>query len=504
MADKLMNPLFPAIDHDLAFLLKHHPLAYGVDRSAGANPIRQRLDNLEEAGQMYGNIIYHKSPVMMRQLELIMGEDAFRSGLREYLQRFAWGNATWPELVAILDKRSGLDLGDWSKVWVESAGRPTFGIETAAGAGTPGTLLAQSDPAGRGRIWPQQFAAAAPPYTAAAPVVSDRHRVPMAANTSAGSLLNADGGGYGLFPPRPELFEAWDQLPALIRGALLVDSYENLEEGRLGAPAPHLQRLIAILEVESDQLLLREALRHLKRVYLVLLEEAARSQFRDSIEETLWRGVTGSGDDSLKRLFYDGFTALASSPDALRRLHAIWEEQSPPPGLALEESDYIELAELLAIQLPARAKQIVAAQAARMVNPDARRRLAFIAPSLSPDPAARDAFFHSLAQPGNRETELWVINALARLHHPSRLTHSERYLQRTLELLEEIQRTGDIFFPSKWLEASLALHASPAAAGTVRAFIAARPGYNAQLRMKILQEADPLFRACRIRHGAAC
>ena len=38
-----------------------------------------------------------------------------------------------------------------------------------------------------------------------------------------------------------------------------------------------------------------------------------------------------------------------------------------------------------------------------------------------------------------------------------------------------------------------------AAARTVRDFLAARPGYNPQLRMKILQAADGLFRATAIR-----
>ena len=36
---------------------------------------------------------------------------------------------------------------------------------------------------------------------------------------------------------------------------------------------------------------------------------------------------------------------------------------------------------------------------------------------------------------------------------------------------------------------------APGAVATVHDFLAARPDYNAQLRAKILQAADPLFRA---------
>ena len=73
MADKIVNPSFPDVNHELRFLLAHYPSAYGTDRTAGTNAIRQVLDNLDQAGQMYGPIIYDKAPIVMRQLEMIMG-----------------------------------------------------------------------------------------------------------------------------------------------------------------------------------------------------------------------------------------------------------------------------------------------------------------------------------------------------------------------------------------------------------------------------------------------
>ena len=66
MAAKIVNPSFPEVNHDLRFLYAHYPAAYDVDRTAGANPIRQPLENLNEAGSLYGAIIYQKAPVMMR------------------------------------------------------------------------------------------------------------------------------------------------------------------------------------------------------------------------------------------------------------------------------------------------------------------------------------------------------------------------------------------------------------------------------------------------------
>ena len=84
-AAKIVNPSFPGINHDLRFLYAHYPGAYAVDRTAGTHAIRQPLDNLRNAGTLYGPIIYLKAPIVMRQLERLLGVDEMREGLREYL-----------------------------------------------------------------------------------------------------------------------------------------------------------------------------------------------------------------------------------------------------------------------------------------------------------------------------------------------------------------------------------------------------------------------------------
>ena len=67
-------------------------------------------------------------------------------------------------------------------------------------------------------------------------------------------------------------------------------------------------------------------------------------------------------------------------------------------------------------------------------------------------------------------------------------------------MLQEIQRTGDIFFPKRWMDATLGGHRSPAAAQTVRTFVDRLPqGYPDRLRRIILSSADDLFRSARMK-----
>ena len=86
---------------------------------------RQPLDNLRNAGLIYGQIIYNKAPVMMIKLVELMGEDKFREGIREYLNTYAYSNATWNDLIRILDNKTAEDLAAFSDVWVNQKGMPT-------------------------------------------------------------------------------------------------------------------------------------------------------------------------------------------------------------------------------------------------------------------------------------------------------------------------------------------------------------------------------------------
>src|SRR5436309_10939220 len=154
IAAKIVNPAFPNVNHDLRFLVSYYPPAYAVDRTAGTHPIRQELANPDEAGSLYGNIIYDKAPIVMRQLERLIGPDKLQEGLRVYLKEFQFGNATWLDLIQILDERTDLDLTRWSHAWVEEAGRPS--IRTTV----EGQRIAfiQSDPQqGRSLHWTQQI-----------------------------------------------------------------------------------------------------------------------------------------------------------------------------------------------------------------------------------------------------------------------------------------------------------------------------------------------------------
>ncbi len=124
MADKVVAPVFPEFDFDLLFLMAHYEAAYSVDRTAGANAIGQNLANMKDAGSLYGSVIYHKAPIVMKMLEQKTGKEKLRMGLQQYLKQYAWKNAGWQELINILNPDQSAELPEWSGSWINEAGRP--------------------------------------------------------------------------------------------------------------------------------------------------------------------------------------------------------------------------------------------------------------------------------------------------------------------------------------------------------------------------------------------
>jgi aminopeptidase N len=142
-------------------------------------------------------------------------------------------------------------------------------------------------------------------------------------------------------------------------------------------------------------------------------------------------------------------------------------------------------------------QEILDAQLARTRNPDRKARFAFVMPALSADPGVREESFARFQNVENRRREPWVLEALAYLNHPLRRGHAIRFVRPALDLLLDIRRTGDIFFPQRWMDSTLSGHQAAEAAATVRAFLAENPQYPERLRWTILSAADELFRASR-------
>lgn len=502
MADKSAANQNGKDTYALKFLIDHFPAAYAIDRTTGANPIRQPLDNLKDAGTLYGNIIYHKAPLMMQQLESLMGAAQFQQGLREYLQKFTNSNASWPDLITILDRYTPADLVKWNKVWVNESGRPVFDYRLALHQNKISSLtIHQQAEYGRKRVWPQTFELSLfyPDTLIAIPVTL------TGANTivkqAAGKakplfiLFNSAGDGYGRWPvdanlPR-HLFELKQPLH---RATAYISLYEQMLSAKVIKPAALLNLFVNALAKENEELNIKLLSSYISSVYWQFISPEERQRVSGSIEAKIWSAMRSQQQANHKKQVFKTYQDVFLSAEARDRLYEIWKEQHPPAGITLSEEDYTGLAFSLALRDDAD-PAVLAIQRARISNPDRKKRFEFIMPAVSSKKEQRDEFFRSLKSLSNRSKESNVLAALYYLHHPLRQYSGICYLRESLDMIEEIQRTGDIFFPQSWLQTILGAYQSDEAAGIVSSFLKDHPALNPRLKAKVLQAGDNLFRA---------
>jgi aminopeptidase N len=64
--------------------------------------------------------------LVLKQLVAYVGLEHFLSGLRDYFETHAFGNATFGDLLGALEKASGRDLSDWGRLWLKTTGLNTL------------------------------------------------------------------------------------------------------------------------------------------------------------------------------------------------------------------------------------------------------------------------------------------------------------------------------------------------------------------------------------------
>jgi aminopeptidase N len=280
----------------------------------------------------------------------------------------------------------------------------------------------------------------------------------------------------------------------VMRASACINWYENLLSGKSVKPLELLTIYRQLISLEPEELNLSLMAGHISDIYSRLLTPAQRTAVATPLAGDLWKAMQQETAPNKKKILFRTFQSIAYSSTALDSLYAVWKEQKPPVGVKLSEEDYTSLALNLTVKGYSDTT-ILQQQLQRITNPDRKARLQFLMPAVSADVKQRDAFFASLKDQKIRKKEAWVAEALGYLHHPVHAATSIKYIKPSLEMLQEIQLTGDIFFPGAWLGATLGPYQSKEAAAIVRNFLKAHPSYNPRLKAKILQAADPLFRA---------
>ena len=503
MAAKIVNPSFPEVNHDLRFLLAHYPTAYGIDRSRGSHPIQQDLPNLNNAGTLYGGIIYQKAPIVMRMLERLIGPSLFQEGLQEYLDVYSFDNATWDNLIDIMQKRTDVDLNQWNTDWVKSPGMPVVDItKTTDDAST----AYHYQITGEGHLWPQKIAIASGTYSDKDIQELSIQSATSTIRTDADESLvfaNYKGEGYGYFKlPTEDISPLVAQINNISddqeRAGQWISLWEELLHGRI-PKEEYIEQLLVGIAHEKNPLVLNYISSHVQSLYWGIRPYETRDQLAPRLESIIWDRLSSEQDNSIKRNLYNLYVSIANSENGRTNLVRLWQGNADEIQLPLSDRDKENLVYAISVRDIAGSTDIYQKQVESTSNPDDKKRMTFIKPALSSNSETRASFFNSLKDKENRSQERWVLSALTYLHHPLRQESAKDFVLPSLELLEEIQTTGDIFFPKRWLDNTLGAYRDSATKEVVQTFLSDHPDLSSNLQNKIHQAADMLMRADGVR-----
>ena len=99
---------------------------YRADQLPSTHPVQGDVPDNRSALLNFDGISYAKGASVLRQLMATVGEEVFFTGVRAYVERHAFANTTFADLLAELERASGRDLHDWSRAWLQTSGVSTL------------------------------------------------------------------------------------------------------------------------------------------------------------------------------------------------------------------------------------------------------------------------------------------------------------------------------------------------------------------------------------------
>src|SRR5271165_274823 len=101
MANKIVNRYHPEWHMDISELNSYQQ-AMVNDSLVSARRVRQPIDSNDDIANAFDSITYNKGSALLNMFETYMGADRFRAGVRRYLAKYAWKNATSADFLGSL------------------------------------------------------------------------------------------------------------------------------------------------------------------------------------------------------------------------------------------------------------------------------------------------------------------------------------------------------------------------------------------------------------------
>lgn len=503
MAYKTLEKTMPEYNAWKAFYERNKPLAYLTDSTKGTTPIYQEIPNLSAAKSAYGNIVYRKAPSFLRQAEFYLGEEKFQIAVRAFLKKYQYKNAEWTDLVREFETASGQDLKLWAENWVKKRGLSKFRVNWSEDMGTRY----------RERIDQSSDFAEKPGSKQKVRLLMKTSDFAGVRDVSVGDILdmpspypefifpNYQDYGYGIFLLDKQsreyvLKNIQNEKDDFLRSMMWGSLWDSVREAELN-PKDYVELAVKNIAVETDELTISTILSRVSVAMSYYLSDEQRDRLAPQLENLLIEKMQNAPTLGQRITFYRAFLNTASSEKARTVLKDILSGKSQIKDLKLKTKDKFDIATRLAVSGDADAPELLE-NLSKTETSDEAKRYAYAARAAFPTKEAKEKYFTDFI--GNKEiSESWIESAFVSFNAIRHADLTLPYLKRALAELPNLKRNRKIFFVNGWLASFIGGQKDEKALAIVNKFLADNPNLDKDLRLKILEVADNLERAVRIR-----
>ncbi len=312
------------------------PAAHRQDQLSTTHPVAADVEHTDMAVANFDAITYEKGAAVIKQLVATIGDPAFRDGLRTYIERHAWGNATLADFLAALGEAAGTPLDAWARDWLRSPSLNTISVRWSSADGAVTALeLRQSAPPQHPTLRPHSLEVALVVPTeqdsglrvigVPARIDGASQRVPAAVGQPHPVFVHPDHGDhdYALVSLDPvSLAFALERLPELPEAMMRQQTWSTLFDMVRAAGLPPLDYLAAVRRfgpLEVDRALLGAVLERAWVTQQRYLTDAERDLVSPTLVETALEALAGSAED-LRLIWARAAIAFASGPSDVELL----------------------------------------------------------------------------------------------------------------------------------------------------------------------------------------
>lgn len=326
--------------------------AYRADERDTTHPIELPVADTDAAFANFDDITYEKGQAVLTQLNYLVGPEAFRRGVGDYLRANAYGNTDIDDFLGAISAASGIDLSAWAVDWLHEPGANQVEIEFDCLDGRIERLAVLQDAP---EDWPtlRRHRSQLGLYRFDSGRVSVR-TVPVTYAGAHTAVVEASGlpcpdfvyANHGdwdyarvqldaeLLPVLGRHIAAFDD--ALTRSMLWQGAWEMVLDTRLKVP-DYIEFALTHLGAEDDDAVLRQVLGSLQSAlrYLVRLDTAGDrlDGFAPRIEAFLWQAfLTSPAGSDRQILMFDQYVAAVNTASGIERLGLILSGLATLPG----------------------------------------------------------------------------------------------------------------------------------------------------------------------------